>query len=54
MADYRGGKTMIKRKHLYQAGKAWGDVNAVKSGNVVLRIIRRILGAFFGRVMGKI
>ena len=45
---------MIKRKHLYQAGKAWGDVNAIRKGNVIERIIRRIMGALFGRLLGKI
>ena len=44
----------MKRKHLYQAGRIWGDINAVKNGTVGKRIARRAAGKTTGRMLRKL
>lgn len=38
------------RSILYGSGKVLGDVNAVQKGKVGKRIVRRVIGKFFGSI----
>ena len=42
------------RSLLYTAAKLLGDVQAVKTGKVPERIVRRVAGKITGRLLGKI
>jgi len=42
------------RRHLYRAARLLGDAQAVKSGRVGTRIVRRATGRAAGRGMGRL
>ena len=42
------------RSELYGVAKLMGDVNAIQEGTVGKRIVRRVVGKFTGRTLGKL
>jgi hypothetical protein len=42
------------RRHLYTAARLLGDLNALKRGRVVQRIMWRVVGRFIGRLLGRL
>jgi len=44
----------VKRGHLYQAAKFWGDLNSLQNGTVLKRIYSRRMGKYSRRGLNKL